>query len=97
MAAKRKSHSAAIKAEVALAALRGPETTAQLASRYAVHSSQIRLWKRQLLEGAEELFDTAGRPRNGNSGQESLDKLNAQIDTLKMELKWLKNKLGEPD
>jgi transposase-like protein len=85
------------KAKVALAAVREQETVAQLSSRYSVHSSQIHQWKRQLLEGAESLFGTVGRPRKGESDAVSVELLYEQIGRLKMELEWLKKKVGEPD
>ena len=97
MAGKRKSHSVSFKAKVAVAALREQETVTQLSSRYAVHSSQIHQWKRQLLEGAEGLFTTVGRPRRGESEEVSLDELYEQIGRLKMELEWLKKKVGRTD
>ena len=57
MARKRRSFSGAFKAKVALAACRGDKTTAQLAAEYEVHVGQITAWKKQLLEGAPELFE----------------------------------------
>jgi len=97
MAGKRKVHGVSFKAKVAIAAVREQETVAQLSSRYAVHSSQVHQWKRVLLEGAEELFATAGRPRKGESDEVSVDALYEQIGRLKMELEWLKKKVGRPD
>jgi transposase-like protein len=97
MAGKRKTHSVSFKAKVAIAALREQETVGQLSSRYAVHSSQIHQWKRQLLEGAEGLFATTGRPRKGESEEVSVDALYEQLGRMKMELEWLKKKVGPSD
>ena len=94
MTVTRKSHSVAFKAKVAIAALREQETVAQLSSRYAIHSTQIHLWKRHLLDGAEGLFGTVGRPRKGETDEVSVDELYEQIGRLKMELEWLKKKVG---
>ena len=52
MAGKRKVHSAAFKAQVALAALREDRTVSQLTSKYGVHATLIHGWKKQLLAGA---------------------------------------------
>lgn len=98
MAGKRKSHSVSFKAKVAIAAVREQETVAQLSSRYAVHSlAASHQWKRHLLEGAEGLFGTVGRPRKGDTDEVSVDELYEQIGRLKMELEWLKKKVGVPD
>ena len=94
MTGKRKSHSVSFKSKVAIAALREQETVAQLSSRFAVHSTQIHLWKRHLLDGAEGLFGTVGRPRKGETDEVSVDELYEQIGRLKMELEWLKRKVG---
>ena len=97
MTGKRKSHSVAFKVKVAIAALREQETVAQLSSRYAIHSNQIYQWKRVLLDGAEGLFGTVGRPRKGETDEVSVDVLYEQIGRLKMELEWLKKKVGGTD
>ena len=53
MAGKRKVHTAAFKAQVALAALKGDRTVNELAGHYGVHPTLIHAWKKQLLAGAE--------------------------------------------
>jgi transposase len=56
MKQSRKEHSPAFKARVALEGLKGEETTAEIASRFEVHPSQVRTWKRALAEGAAGIF-----------------------------------------
>ena len=52
----RRTHSAAFKVKVALAAIKGEKTLAELAKQFDVHPNQITAWKTQLLEGATALF-----------------------------------------
>ena len=53
----RRNHSPMVKAKVALAAIKGEKTLAELAQLYDVHTTQIAAWKAQLLEGAAEVFN----------------------------------------
>ena len=55
----RRTHSAAFKAKVALAAIKGDKTLADLAQHYDVHTNQITKWRAQLLEGATSVFGGA--------------------------------------
>jgi transposase len=75
----RRNHTAAFKAKVALAAVKGDRTLADLAQQFDVHPNQITTWKGQLLEGAAGVF-----------GQEKSDAKEATVD-----LKALHAKIGE--
>jgi transposase-like protein len=94
MARKRRSFSGAFKAKVALAACRGDKTTAHLAAEYEVHVGQITAWKKQLLEGAPELFED-GRGKRAAEDTANDQELYEQIGRLKMEVEWLKKKAAE--
>ena len=73
MTRKRRSFGSAFKVKVALAACRGEKTTAQLASEYAVHASQVTSWKKQLLDGAVGLFeDGRGKRAEEATNEEEL-------------------------
>jgi len=93
MSRKRRVFGAAFKAKVALAAARGEKTTAQLASEFSVHTSQVTSWKKHLLEQAAGLFED-GRGRRDESAADEQE-LYAQIGRLKMEVEWLKKKSAE--
>ena len=94
MAGKRKSHSAAFKAQVALAALKGDRTVNELAGHFGVHPTLIHAWKKQLLAGAEAVFNTGAKADAGADGEAQKAELFEQIGRLKMELEWLKKKVG---
>jgi transposase-like protein len=93
MSRKRRVFGASFKAKVALAAARGDKTTAQLASEFSVHTSQVTSWKKQLLEQAVGLFED-GRGRRDESAADEQE-LYEQIGRLKMEVEWLKKKSAE--
>lgn len=90
---KRKQFSASFKAKVAIAALKEVETISQLASKHGVHPTQIHQWKKQLLEGVEEVFSSgSGSKRSPINEEGSTSELYEQIGRLKMQLEWLKKK-----
>jgi transposase len=91
MAGKRKTHTAAFKAQVALAALKGDKTVAELASQHSVHPTLIHTWKKQLLAGVEGLFGSPP-PAADKAAQALQSELYEQIGRLKMELDWVKKK-----
>ena len=93
MARKRRRLSASLKAQVALAAARGDKTTAELASKFAIHASQVTAWKKQLLAGVPELF-ADGRSRQEDTSADEQE-LYEQIGRLKMEVEWLKKKSAQ--
>jgi putative transposase len=93
MKGKRKQHTAAFKAQVALAAVKADKTVNELASQYAVHPTLIHAWKKQLLAGAEEVFRNGSTAAAADAEAEKAE-LFEQIGRLKMELEWLKKKVG---
>jgi transposase-like protein len=91
MGRKRKSHPAALKAQVALAAVKADKTVNELASLHGVHPTMIHAWKKHLVDNAEELFPSGAK--SSSVEHEALQaQLYEQIGRLKTELDWLKKK-----
>ena len=80
----RRNHSPAFKAKVALAAIKGEKTLAELAQLYDVHPTQITAWKAQLLEGAAGLFG-AGSAGKSSEPEVDLKTLHAKIGELTLQ------------
>jgi transposase len=97
MARKRRVFSSTFKAKVALEAIRGLKTVSELAQRHKLHPTQINLWKKQLLDGAEGLFEEGGRKSSkvAESDEPKSAELYEQIGRLKVQLEWLKKKVAE--
>jgi transposase-like protein len=92
MSKKRRNHSPAFKAKVALAAAKGDKTTAELASQFNLHPTQITQWKHELIEHAAGLF--ASKADKNKDNAEDIDKLHAKIGQLTMENDFLEKVLG---
>ena len=93
MPRQRRRFSTEFKAKVAIEAIKGQRTVAELAGAYEVHPNQVTQWKKQLLESLPEVF---GRRRQEDRQQqeELTAQLYQQIGQLKVELDWLKKKSG---
>jgi transposase len=87
----RRNHSAAFKAKVALAAIKGEHTLVQLAERFDVHPNQITQWKTELLQRAAEVFATAAEKREHGPDVKTL---HAKIGQLALENDFLSGALG---
>ena len=94
MPRKRRLFDGTFKAKVALDAVRGLKSVSELASWHKVHPTQIALWKKQLLEGAAEVFASSSAKKEATD-EPSPAELYEQIVRLKIELDWLKKKVAE--
>ena len=88
--AKKKTHTAKFKFSVALDAAKEIKTLNELASQHGVHSAQISLWKKALLENGEGVFTSC---RKNTGMQKQLDELHRVIGEVTMERDWFKKKL----
>ncbi len=89
----RKKHNGAFKAKVALAAIKGDRTIAELAREFGVHPNPIYNWKKQLLDGAAKVFKAGGSA--DGTATAAVDVLYRQIGQLKVENDFLARKLGK--
>jgi len=92
MRRKRRNHSPAFKAKVALEAAKEEKTLAELAQQYELHVNQISTWKQELLERMSSLFEKEGDVRQEKEAE--VKELYAKIGELTMERDFLSHKLG---
>jgi len=89
MKRKRRNHGSGFKAKVALAAVRGDKTLAELSTLFDVHPNQIAEWKKQLLESAEDVF--SGPRKKGED--HDIQAMHAKIGELTLENDFLEQAL----
>lgn len=93
MRRKRRNHSPAFKAKVAVAALKEEKTLAELAEQYDIHANQIRDWKKQLLENASSVFGANADEKNHTEVQ--VKEMQAKIGQQVLEIDFLQKVLGQ--
>ena len=95
MTGKRKRYSAEFKAKVALEALRGELTAAQLASKHSIHQTMVGEWKKQAMEGLAAVFsDRFLAQETAKSSEAEVEKLHAKIGQLLVERDFLAKAFG---
>jgi len=96
----RKKYSKELKAQIALDAIKGQKTIAELASEYGVHANQISIWKKQLLDVAPAAFsngkdkDAEKKEKDAEKKEVERDHLYKKVGQLQIEVDWLKKKTG---
>jgi transposase-like protein len=89
----RRTHSPAFKAKVALAAIKGEKTLAELAQQFDVHPNQITGWKAQLVDSAPEVFGASGS--GATAPAVDVKTLHAKLGELTLENDFLSGALGK--
>ena len=92
MKRKRRNHTAAFKAKVALEAAKEEKTLAELAQKYEVHANQISAWKRQLLDNVTDVFESSAEKKHDHEAE--VKELQAKVGELVMERDFLSTKLS---
>ena len=91
----RKKFPDEFKAKVALAALKGDKTIAELATEFEVHSSQINTWKAMIKDRLADLFSTpSGGAEKMKEQKELIEQLYKSVGRMQVENDWLKKKLN---
>lgn len=93
MSKQRKNYGADFKAKVAIAAIKGDKTINEIASTYSVHPNQVTTWKKQALGIIPDAFSSR-QARQADEDELLKARLYQEIGQLKVELDWLKKKVG---
>jgi transposase len=93
---KRQKFSKEFKAKVALEAIKGQHTVAELSQEFGVHANQINRWKKELLESVPKVF-SSNKDRECKRVEAERDQLYRKVGQLQIEVDWLKKKVGHLD
>lgn len=93
MSRKRRQHSPSLKAQVGLEALKNIDPIHAIAAKHGVHPTQVHQWKKEVAERLPEVF-TKEADADALAAKEREQELYAEIGKLKMQLEWLKKKVG---
>ena len=88
----RKSYDKKFKAKVALETVRGEKTIQEIATAFSIHPNLVSLWKKQLLESADMVFEKEGKEKDDKEKEERENTLYRQIGQLQVENEFLKKK-----
>ena len=88
----RKKHNTKFKARVALEAIKGEKTIAEIASEYRIHPNMVTLWKKKALSNMSQVFEKVDNKKDKDLEKEK-DLLYKTIGKMKIENEWLKKKL----
>ena len=91
---KRKSYSASFKSRVALEAIQGDLTIAELASKHGLNPNMITRWKKQAVDGMKETFSRGNHTANETADQTRIKELHAKIGELTVERDFLAKAFG---
>lgn len=92
MKAKRRRHEPEFKARVALEALKGVKTIQQIAKEYEVHPVQVSDWKKQMLEGVADVFQSGKKKSAEEALETQREQLHAKIGQQSVEIDFLRKK-----
>lgn len=90
----KRKHSADFKSKVVLELIKETDTIATICSKHSIHPTQAGVWKQQALEGMKTIFATHAKHSEIKQKDELIEELYKQVGQLKVELDWLKKKVG---
>ena len=90
----RKTYSSNFKSKVAIEAIKGDKTIAELSSSFEVHRDQVQKWKKIVLSGIPGLFSDKHTSKENRNSEKLVDELYRQIGQLKVENDWVKKKFN---